>query len=123
MIIELEFGGIIYGATLTGCYDGDTCRANLHNSPAIVSNLYIRIHGVDTPEIRGKCEAEKSLARDARDFTIRFIRDRNSRGFVHSLRDKYGRMVVEFPGLADDLVKAGLGRYYDGGKRKGWCND
>jgi len=50
-------------------YDGDTFRVNIDSLPPIVGkNIAIRVNGVDTPEIRGKCQYEKDLALEARDF-------------------------------------------------------
>ena len=50
-------------------YDGDTFRANINELPDIVGkNIAIRILGIDTPEIKGECEKEKTLAIKARDF-------------------------------------------------------
>ena len=113
-MIELIFGGIAYGATLNYCYDGDSCRIHITDAPAIVSNQPIRIHGVDTPEIRGKCSEEKELAILARDHTVAFLSNTSITGHVVKLRDKYGRMVVEFPGLSESLISSNLGRPYKG---------
>jgi len=51
-------------------YDGDTFRASIKNYPPIVGeNIAIRVNGIDTPEIRGKCPSEKTLAINARDLS------------------------------------------------------
>ena len=62
-----------YGTALVSkvisVYDGDTFRVNIDSLPPIVGkNIAIRVNGVDTPEIRGKCQYEKNLALEARDF-------------------------------------------------------
>jgi micrococcal nuclease len=44
-------------------YDGGTFRISIKNYPPIVGeNIDIRVNGIDTPEIRGKCPSEKVLA-------------------------------------------------------------
>jgi len=48
---------------------------NIASLPPIVGkNIPIRVNGVDTPEIRGKCQYENNLALEARDF----VRDKLS---------------------------------------------
>jgi len=52
---------VSYGNTsvikVTSIYDGDTFRANIEGYPAIVGeHMSIRINGIDTPELRGKCD-------------------------------------------------------------------
>lgn len=42
-------------------YDGDTFRVNISSYPDVIGkNMPIRLSGIDTPEIRGKCEKEKN---------------------------------------------------------------
>ena len=40
-------------------YDGDTFTVEAYPWPGLEAKASVRIDGVDTPEIRGKCEAEK----------------------------------------------------------------
>ena len=42
------------------CYDGDTCYVVAKTLPDTLRNMSIRILGIDTPEIRGKCLDEKN---------------------------------------------------------------
>lgn len=58
------------------CYDGDTCTVHLLNNAITGARVLaffgdsvkIRLAGIDTPEIRGKCTQEKRLAIKARDY-------------------------------------------------------
>ena len=44
-------------------YDGDTITFNIRQAhPIIGDRINIRVNGIDTPEIRGKCSKEKNLA-------------------------------------------------------------
>jgi endonuclease YncB( thermonuclease family) len=43
-------------------YDGDTFTVEAYPWPGITAKASVRVDGVDTPEIRGKCEAEKQKA-------------------------------------------------------------
>ena len=105
--------------------DGDTIvvRARIWLGQNIETR--VRLDGVDTPEMNGKCERERRLALKARDWVISL-----AGGGKVILRDiqygKYaGRVVarVEAPDGEDfsrSLLRAGLGRPYDG-RRRGWC--
>ena len=86
----------------------------------------MRLAGVDTPELRGDCDEERELAAAARDFVVTSIAGGNV--ILWDVRhDKFGGRVlarVETGAGADLgalLIGAGLGRAYDGGKRKPWC--
>jgi micrococcal nuclease len=47
---------------LINVYDGDTIRVDIANcdQPILCKNISIRIFGIDTPEIRGKCQNENT---------------------------------------------------------------
>ncbi len=50
------------------CYDGDTCYIIYESLPESLQKMSIRVLGIDTPEIKGKCDKEKELALEAREF-------------------------------------------------------
>ena len=60
------------------CYDGDTCYAILENAPEKLKFVRIRIRGIDTPEIKGKCDSEKALAIEAKNFINKLISESHS---------------------------------------------
>ena len=80
----------------------------------------MRLEGFDTPEIRGKCDEEKALAKEAKNYTTNFMSS-VSTIYVSEETDKYGRLIVTVPNLAEGLIEQGLARPYDGGKRLSWC--
>jgi len=49
-------------AKVVKVYDGDTFTVEAFPWPGITATASVRVNGVDTPEIRGKCEAEKQKA-------------------------------------------------------------
>jgi len=54
------------GAIYVRNYDGDTITFNLPNlHPIIGKNIRVRLNGIDTPEIKGKCDKEKYDAEQA----------------------------------------------------------
>ena len=112
---------------VTSIYDGDTFRVNIKSFPPIVGKkMAIRVNGIDTPEMRGKCYKEKSLARAAKKYTVNFLRSSKKIELINMQRGKYFRIVADVYGdgrsLAEDLIKNGLGvPYYGGTKVKDWC--
>ena len=107
-------------------YDGDTLRINMPGLPPELSEMLVRVAGVDTPEIRGKCGAEKTRAIQARDFVVRSLTEARLVSFCNPKWGKYGKRVVAEVGidgksLAAILIQHDLGRPYDGGRRQGWC--
>jgi len=129
----------IPNVTIVSCYDGDTCRVDLPRSAfnddwayqLFGHNIPIRVEGIDTPEIRGKCQKEKDLAYEARDLvrdlldqaqTITLTIDDNPK----EVRGKYfrivGRLIAGGVDISEVLIQKNLAVLYDGGtKTKDWC--
>jgi len=106
--------------------DGDSFKVDIANWPEVVGKgITVRINGIDTPEMRGKCDAEKRLARKAKQFTVTRLRSAERVELRNIQRGKYFRLIadVEVDGkdLGTQLMKAGLARVYEGGKRQDWC--
>ena len=82
--------------------------------------------GVDTPEIKGKCDLEKRLAREAKQYTVQALRTAKIIELRNIQRGKYFRILanvfLDGNNLANSLIKSGHARLYDGGKRIGWCD-
>ena len=107
-------------------YDGDTFRVNIDSLPPIVGkNIAIRVNGVDTPEIRGKCQYEKNLALEARDFVRGKLANAKEIKLTNLQRGKYFRVVanvlVDGVSLEQELLDNELAYEYSGGKKLSWC--
>ncbi|NRA69371.1 MAG: thermonuclease family protein [Gammaproteobacteria bacterium] len=93
-------------------YDGDGLKVKM------------RLAHIDAPEIEGKCEYEKELAEQARDYTQAFVKYDNITIKVIGT-GRYGRPIIEVRSsqgyLNQLLVDNGLARKYNG-KRRSWCN-
>lgn len=131
ILLILLAPGLVFAAgkdkevQVVSVYDADTFRVNIWYWPTIVGkNMPIRVNGIDAPEIRGKCAAEKLKAQTAKRFTVKFLKGGKVK-LKNIKRGKYFRFIadVEVNGqnLGFELIKAGLARPYTGGKRKGWC--
>jgi endonuclease YncB( thermonuclease family) len=97
---------------VTSIYDADTFRVNLDGfSPIIGERIPVRVLGVDTPELRGKCESEKIKAREAKQFTVQVIRSAKTIELRNIQRGKYFRILadvfIDGKNLADNLIQSG----------------
>jgi micrococcal nuclease len=108
-------------------YDGDTITFNLPElHPIIGEKISIRVNGIDTPEIRGKCEKEKYDAKQAKEMVADILKDAEQIVLRNMERGKYFRIaadvIVDGENLGDMLIEAGMAVRYDGGKKnKNWC--
>ena len=115
------------GAVYFRNYDGDTITFNLPGlHPIIGEKISIRVNGIDTPEIRGKCEKEKYDAKQAKEMVIDILRDAEQITLKNMERGKYFRIaadvIVDGENLADMLIEAGMAVQYGGGKKTyRWC--
>ena len=108
-------------------YDGDTFRVDIDSlSPIVGKNIPIRLKGVDTPEIQGKCQYEKDLALKARDFVRNKLANAKEIKLTKLQRGKYFRVVadvmIDHVSLGQELLENKLAYKYTGGKKASWCN-
>jgi len=119
--------GDIQGVVYVSNYDGDTIKFNLPGlHPIIGEKISIRINGIETPEIRGKCEKEKYSAEQTKEMIADILKAVETITLKNIERGKYFRIVadvfVDGESLADELIEAGMAVPYDGGKKeKDWC--
>ena len=118
--------GTVTVSKVISVYDGDTFRVNIDSLPPIVGkNIPIRVNGIDTPEIRGKCQYEKNLALEARDFVRAKLANAKEIELTNLQRVKYFRVVanvlVDGVSLEQELLDNELAYEYDGGKKLSWC--
>jgi micrococcal nuclease len=107
-------------AKVLSCYDGDTCRLEREVLPG---RDRVRLANADTPEIEGKCAAEKQRAIEARDYTRAMVVGREV-SLLAVRPDKYRKRLdayvsIDGRDLGSALIAAGLARPY--GQRTGWC--
>ncbi len=117
-----QYGTVIVSKVIS-VYDGDTFRVNIASLPPIVGkNIPIRVNGVDTPEIQGKCQYEKNLALEARDFVRGKLANAKEIKLTNLQRGKYFRVVanvlVDGVSLERELLDNKLAYRYSGGIEK-----
>ena len=107
--------------SIESVYDGDTFRAILPDKP---KSQRVRVRGIDTPEIKGKCDYEKQLAIKARDHARKLLFNASKITLSNVGKDYYKRVLatvwVDGKRLDALLIERGLGRKW-GGKRENWC--
>ena len=84
------------------------------------------MNGIDTPEIKGKCEKETYNARQAQQMVADILKNAEQITLKNMERGKYFRIaadvIVDGENLADILIEAGVAIQYSGGKKtKNWC--
>jgi len=109
------------------CYDGDTCYIIYESLPESLQKMSIRVLGIDTPEIKGKCDKEKELALEAREFANSVFKTAKNIEFKDLKWDKYGGRVLSNVYLdgklySELIIAKGLAKSYDGGKKISWCD-
>ncbi|MDX2370701.1 MAG: thermonuclease family protein [Colwellia sp.] len=122
---DIKYGDAIV-SEITSIYDGDNFRANIKGYPSIIGeHMSIRINGIDTPELRGKCDKEKQLARKAKQFTVEHLRNAKIITLNNIKRGKYFRLIadvlVDGVNLGDLLIKNNHAVKYKGKTKKFWC--
>lgn len=110
--------------TVHDCHDGDTCLISLNNPflpPVFGQHIPVRLYGINTWEMQGRCQEETTLAIQARDFLKLKIAKGVRVDLVNPQRDKYfrllGYLVVDGENMSEALLKAGHAHPYFGGKK------
>ena len=114
----------IFAAVVLSVTDGDTFKARIPVWEGVEIVTAVRIRGIDTPELRGKCPAEKAAALAAKDRLAALLAGPVQ--LLHVEPDKYAGRVdadvsVSGQSVAAVLIAEGLARPYTGGARQGWC--
>jgi endonuclease YncB( thermonuclease family) len=108
--------------------DGDTFEARVHVWPGLDITTKIRLRGIDAPELKAHCPAERTLAEAARD-ALRDMLAEGTVGISAVTPDKYGGRVVadaatrSVASVSAGLQAKGLARSYGGGQRRSWCDE
>ena len=115
----------LYWGQVTDVYDGDSLTAEIALWPGHYVQAKVRIRGIDAPEIRGKCEAERQQARLARDFLKQAILGQKIM-LSDVAREKYGRILASVSkadgkSVSEMMADEGLARRYQGKTRQSWC--
>ncbi len=109
------------------CYDGEACTFTIPSvHPLFGEKISVRIAGLDTPEIKGKCQKEMTLAMQARDLVRGILEKAQHIDLLEAERGKYfrivARVVADGKGYRTNADHRGIAVEYDEGKKtKDWC--
>ena len=118
-----------YPAELLHVNDGDTFEARVRIWPGMAATTRVRLRGIDAPKKFGaRCASEYRRAVVAEEELRRLLA---AGGIVISRVgvDKYGGRVLadaatrDVANVSDAMLKSGLARRYDGGRRGRWCDE
>jgi endonuclease YncB( thermonuclease family) len=118
----------ISGGQVIKVYDGDTItiasKLQIKDSP--LYRFSVRLNGIDTPEIKGQSEDEKSVAKEARDALTAMILHKNIH-LKNVTTEKYGRILADVYldnlHINNWLIEQRFAVTYDGGTKlspKSW---
>jgi endonuclease YncB( thermonuclease family) len=106
--------------------DGDTFDVRAQIWVGHFIETRVRINGLDTPELRSKCDTARKRAHDAKVVLSNLLK--NGPVVLTDIQNgKYaGRVLAlartpEGIDVSDFMIEQGLVRPYNGGKRAGWC--
>lgn len=119
----VEFTFPIQEGYVIKVYDGDTITI-ASKLPFIESPLYrfpVRLNGIDTPELKGTTEDEKTAAKQARDALSQLILHKKVT-LRNVQNEKYGRILAEVYldnlCINEWLIKERFAVKYDGGTKQ-----
>lgn len=103
--------------------DGDTLLVEAQPWPQQRIEVYVRIRGIDAPELRSKCTRLREDGQNARQALEALAKVSREIQLIHISGDKYfGRIVADVifadgRNAADHLLLAGLAQIYNGGRK------
>jgi len=111
-------------ARITDVYDGDTVTAVYMINTKTPFLTKIRLDGIDTPEIRTRNLAEKTAGLLVRDHVIKLLLEQMVQIKIIDW-DKFGGRIIgriyrDDKDISAELIKLGLAKAYDGGKKEDW---
>lgn len=106
--------------------DGDTLRVEATVWPGQTVRVHVRLRGIDAPERRGGCAAERAAARRAREALAALVADGRVNLLAIGGGKYYGRVLAEVrtrdgADVGRRLLEDGLVRPYGGERRRPWC--
>ena len=128
LLLTLAMPAAAYNVAVRYVYDGDTILVVDAGLPEPLKNLSVRLRGIDTPELRGQCQAEKDKALLAKNYLKSVVGKNQNITLTNYKWDKYGGRIdamvnVDGVDLSKTLIAAGYAVAYNGtGTRKDWCN-
>jgi len=113
-------------ATVLSVVDGDTFLAEAAIWPGQYIRVNIRVRGIDAPEMKARCPAERDAALDARALLAELLGEAPVSLSNIAGAKYFGRVLADVTTsdgtlVADAMIGSRAVRPYRGGRREGWC--
>jgi len=124
---RIEITGPV-SAEIIRVIDGDTILVAAKPWPQQTMEVYVRLRGIDAPELKSSCAATRDAGRQARAALTDLTRDQHDIQLLRISGDKYfGRVVADISfsdgrNPAQEMLSAGYVAPYDGGHKKESCS-
>ncbi|WP_455273285.1 thermonuclease family protein [Rhizobium herbae] len=108
--------------------DGDTILVAAKPWPQQTMEVYVRLRGIDAPELKSACSASRNAGQQARAALARLTSDQGEIQLTHISGDKYfGRVVADISfsdgrNPAQEMLSAGYVSPYGGGRKSKTCS-
>ena len=108
--------------------DGDTFAAVVHMESGANVSVNVRIRNIDAPEIHGACEYESKWAEKSKNRLAELLPQGTEMILIDIKDDKYlkridARVRLNGKDIGDIMIKENMAVPYNGGRRKGWCQN
>ena len=106
--------------------DGDTFVVDIDEFPDLIGkDISVRVNGIDTPELRGKCGREKDLAVKAKERVDALLKTADTIVLENLSRGSFFRIVadviIDGVDLGELILNEGLATPYRSGSESPWC--
>ena len=106
--------------------DGDTFVVDIDEFPDLIGkDISVRVNGIDTPELRGKCEREKDLAVKAKERVDALLKTADTIVLENLSRGSFFRIVadviIDGVDLGELILNEGLATPYRPSSESPWC--
>lgn len=123
---RIEIAGPVT-AEIIRVIDGDTILVAAKPWPQQTMEVYVRLRGIDAPELKSACATTRDAGRQARSALASLTSEKGEIQLTHISGDKYFGRVVADVSLSDrrnpaqEMLSAGYVSPYDGGRKSKAC--
>ena len=122
---EPSYGAIAVSRVIR-VIDGDTFVVDIDEFPDLIGkDISVRVNGIDTPELRGKCEREKDLAVKAKERVDALLKTADTIVLENLSRGSFFRIVadviIDGVDLGELILNEGLATPYRPSSESPWC--
>lgn len=124
---RIEIAGPVTAEVLR-VIDGDTILVAAKPWPQQMMEVYVRLRGIDAPELKSACSADRDAGQQARAALTGLTDGQGEIQLTHISGDKYfGRVVADVSfsdgrNPAQEMLSAGYVAPYDGGRKSKTCS-